>query len=53
MVEGSEEGGGRTKLIFSIHFELLYSGFISQEKIFANFADLSQFAKILFANIAQ
>ena len=29
-----------------------YSGFISREKIFVNFADLSQFAKILFANIA-
>ena len=32
--------------------ELPYSGYISREKIFANFADLSLFAKILFANIA-
>ena len=32
--------------------EVPYSGFISQEKISANFADLSQFVKILFANIA-
>ena len=29
-----------------------YSGFISREKIFANFVDLSQFVKILFTNIA-
>ena len=31
---------------------LPYSGFISREKIFVNFTDLSQFAKILFANIS-
>ena len=31
---------------------VLYSGFISREKILGNFANLSQFAKILFANIA-
>ena len=29
-----------------------YSGFILQEKIFANFVDLFQFVKLLFANIA-
>ena len=37
--------------MYIVH-RLPYSGFISREKIFANFADLSQFAKILFANIA-
>ena len=35
---------------YSNHPQLPYSGFISREKIFTNFADLSQFVKILFAN---
>ena len=38
-------------LLEALATRLPYSGFISWEKIFENFADLFLFAKILFANI--
>ncbi len=37
-------------MMYTVHMNLLYSGFILREKIVANFVDLLLCAKIFFAN---